>query len=50
MSVTVMEFHISDIVGHEKKSIADYAYAKAISIDVRRVAIEKVSYTFPKLV
>jgi len=43
----VMEFHIADIVGHEKKGVTGNVYAKAISIDVKRVAIEKVSYPFP---
>lgn len=45
----VMEFHIADIVGHEKKGITGNVYAKAINIDVKRVAIEKVSYPFPEL-
>jgi integrase len=45
----VMEFHIADIVGHEKKGVTGNVYAKAISIDVKRVAIEKVSYSFPEL-
>lgn len=45
----VMEFHIADIVGHEKKGVTGNVYAKAISIDVKRVAIEKVTYPFPEL-
>lgn len=45
----VMEYHIADIVGHEKKGITGNVYAKAINIDVKRVAIEKVSYPFPEL-
>ncbi|MFA7350833.1 MAG: tyrosine-type recombinase/integrase [Methylotenera sp.] len=45
----VMEFHIADIVGHEKKGITGNVYAKAISVEVKRKAIEKVSYPFPEL-
>ena len=45
----VMEFHIADIVGHEKKGVTGNVYAKAIGIDVKRVAIEKVSYPLTEL-
>jgi integrase len=45
----VMEYHIADIVGHEKKGITGNVYAKAININVKRAAIEKVSYPFPEL-
>lgn len=46
----VLEFHIADIVGHEKKGVTGNVYAKAISIETKREAIEKVSYPFPELV
>ena len=45
----VLEFHIADIVGHEKKGVTGNVYAKAISIETKREAIEKVSYPFPDL-
>lgn len=45
----VLEFHIADIVGHEKKGVTGNVYAKTISIDVKRMAIEKVRYPFPEL-
>lgn len=45
----VLEFHIADIVGHEKRGVTGNVYAKAISIETKREAIEKVSYPFPEL-
>ncbi|MDP1595484.1 MAG: tyrosine-type recombinase/integrase [Methylotenera sp.] len=47
-NASVLEFHIADIVGHEKKGITG-KYTKGIDDDVKRVAIEKVSYSFPEL-
>ncbi len=46
---SVLEYHIADIVGHEKKGITGSVYSKATHIDVKRVALEKVSYPFPEL-
>jgi integrase len=45
----VLQFLIADIVGHEKQGIAG-VYAQATSMDVKREAIEKISYPFPELV
>lgn len=45
----VLPFHITAIVGHEKQGIAG-GYAQATSMDVKRDAIEKISYPFPELV
>jgi integrase len=42
----VREFTIADIVGHEKKGMTG-KYVKVIKIDVKRRAIEKVSFPFP---
>ncbi|MFM2434455.1 MAG: hypothetical protein RL063_434 [Pseudomonadota bacterium] len=47
VNADVREFHIADIVGHEKKGVTGNVYAKAINIDVKRIAIEKVSFPFP---
>ena len=47
-NVGTPEFHIYDIVGHEKRGLAS-VYAKATDIRVKRDAIEKVSYPFPEL-
>lgn len=49
VNASVMEFHIADIVGHEKKGVTGNVYAKAISIETKRDAIEKISYPFPEL-
>lgn len=45
----VMEFHIADLVGHEKEGITGNVYAKAIPIEVKRAAIEKINFPFPLL-
>jgi integrase len=45
----VLEFHIADIVGHEKKGITGNVYAHTIPIDIKREAIEKLRYPFPEL-
>lgn len=45
----VLEFHIADIIGHEKRGVTGSVYTKALSIEVKRDAIEKISYPFPQL-
>lgn len=48
-NANVLEYHIADILGHEKKGVTGSVYSKATNIDVKRVAIEKVSFPFPEL-
>lgn len=45
----VQEFHIADIVGHEKKGITGKVYSHTIPLEVKQDAIEKVKYSFPEL-
>jgi integrase len=49
-NANVLEYHIADIVGHEKKGVTGKVYSKATHIDAKRVDIEKVGYPFPKLI
>jgi integrase len=46
----VMEYHVADIVGHEKKGMTGKTYTHTISLDVKREAIERVRFPLPEVI
>lgn len=45
----VLQQHIADLVGHEKKEVTGQTYMHTSPLAVKREAIEKLRYTFPEL-